>query len=630
MEEFKVTFKPHNKSVRVARGGDLLTAALKCGIVLHSSCGGEGLCGKCKVIIKSGDIRTEPSDILSDDDKKRGVRLACETIVEGNLEVFIPPESVEVMDEKRSDAEEFSKGVISKRENVFPHHPLIERIYVELPKPDSDEGISDLDRIYKAIENKNENQFVSTRLSNLRLLSEILRESNFKVTVTVSHNDGVMEIIAIEPGDTSNNNFGFAFDIGTTTVAGQLIDINKREVLGTRIAYNKQAKFGGDIISRIIYGSTSVGLEKLSELVIKNINEIASDLARENNIDMSKAYSVVCAGNMAMMHFLFKVDPTHIRKAPYIPTTTDFPIIHSSETGININPKGLLYSFPGVATYLGGDIVSGIIASGLFEDTGISILADIGTNGEIVVGNNEWMVGAAASAGPAFEGSALSCGMKAVKGAIEKIKIGKDFKVAFETIGGEKAKGICGSGYIDLLREMLKSGIIDRDGRIKADAAPSRVRLKSSLKEFIVVFKKESATGQDIVITEDDIENLKRAKGAIYSAIIALLNKVGKNISEVKRIYVAGGFGNYIGIENAISIGLLPDVERSVYQYIGNSSLAGARMALSSREALMKAKDVSKGITYIDLSSESGYMDEYIAALFFPHTDLGRFPSVKL
>lgn len=580
-----------------------MTAAVKAGVMLHAACGGEGICGKCKVIIDKKEV------------------LACQTIVESDLAVTVPKESLEAHVKLEHASEEFTKGVVLERESAFEFSPLVKKVHLKLHKPSETDSLSDLDRIETALSDKVRNVHVSTNLANLKHLGEVIRDSDFDVTVALAHKNGALDIITVEPGDTTKANLGFAFDIGTTTVAGQLIDLNTRSVLGARIAFNKQAGYGSDIITRIIYGSTPEGLEKLSEAVLDNINEIIEDLAAKHKINLSDVYSVVCAGNMTMMHLLLKIDPTNIRKAPYIPTTAVFDTIHAPEAGIEINPKGVAAFFPGVTTYIGGDIVSGVLACGLAEKDEISLLVDIGTNGEIVLGNREWMVAAAASAGPAFEGSGLQCGMKAVKGAIQKVEIGNDLDVKVSTIGDEKPKGICGSGYIDLLCQMFKKGVIDRTGGIRRDLKNKRIRKTETGFEF--------AVSGNIVITDDDIENLKRSKGAIYSAIIALLNKVEKKLGDVKKIYIAGGFGNYLNIENAIYIGLLPDEARDKYQFIGNSSLAGARMALLSQEAFAKADGIYKNITYIDLSSEPAYMDEYIASLFFPHTDLGRFPSVR-
>ena len=604
MREFAVNFTSQKKSIKVSQGTDVLTAAVKAGIMMHASCGGEGLCGKCKVVINKKEV------------------LACQTIVESDLEIKIPKESLEVHAKLKHESEEFTKGIVLEREDAFAFSPLVKKEYLELSTPTQDDNLGDLDRIYREIGHKFHNIHISTNLANIKHLGEVLRDSDFKVTVCIGYKNDAIDILSIEPGDTKKANFGFAFDIGTTTVAGQLINLATRDILGTRIAFNKQASYGSDIITRIIYGSNPEGLKKLNEAVLDNINEIIDDLFKANSVNIADVYGISCAGNMTMMHLLLKVDPANIRKAPYIPTTTAFDTVNASETGLEMNPKGIVSFIPGVTTYVGGDIVSGVLACGLSESKEISLLIDIGTNGEIVLGNCEWMIGAAASAGPAFEGSGLACGMKAVKGAIQKVEIDKDLEVKISTIGDEKPKGICGSGYIDLLCQMLKRGIIGRDGKINREIGSKRIRKTNVGYEFTVI--------DNIVITEDDIENLKRSKGAIYSAIIALLNKVDKKLDDIQSIYIAGGFGNYLNIENAIFIGLLPDAERKRYQFIGNSSLAGARMSLLSHDALKKTYEICKNITYIDLSAENNYMDEYVASLFFPHTDLGRFPSVRL
>jgi len=630
VQEFTVNFKGLSKTIKAPKGSDLLAAAIRAGLILNTACGGEGLCGKCRVIVKKGNIRDERSKFINDRDRKKGFVLACQTLIEGDLEVEVPKESLEVHEKIKHESEEFTKGIILKREDGFKFSPFVRKFYVELPPPTLDDNVSDLERIGRELKGSLDKVMLSAKLANVKHLSEVIRESDFKITVVVGYRDGELEMLTVEPGDTTKANYGFAFDIGTTTVVGQLIDLNTKNILGTRIAFNRQSVYGSDVITRIIYGSEPKGLDELNEAVISNISEIIEDLVSANKVNLSDVYVISYAGNMTMMHLLLKIDPTNIRKAPYVPTTTVFPIMHSSGLGIEVSPKGISSFLPGVSTYIGGDIVGGVLACGLYENDEISLLADIGTNGEIVLGNKEWMIGAAASAGPAFEGSGLSFGMKAVRGAIEKVKIDENLNIELGTIGPDKPKGICGSGYIDLLCQMLKRGIITKDGKMNRGIKSGRVRKGAANYEFVVAFKNESSIGKDIIINEDDIENLKRSKGAIYSAIIALLNKVEKKLGDVKKIYIAGGFGNYLNIENAIFIGLLPDADRDVYEFVGNSSLAGARMALLSHEAFEKTNEIYKNITYVDLGSEPNYMDEYIAALFFPHTDLGRFPSVRL
>lgn len=630
MQEFTVNFSPQGKSVKVAKGTDLLSAAIRCGIVLSAACGGEGLCGKCRVIIKKGKSRVEPSRLVSEAERKAGTALACQSVVEGDLEVEIPAESLGMHERPPDESEEFTKGVMSEREKRFAFAPLVRKIHLNLPKPTRDDGTSDLDRICTELESRIDHVHLSTKLANIKHLDELMRESGYDVTVVLGHKDGSLEILSVEPGDTSSACFGFAFDIGTTTVAGQLIDLNTGKILGTRIAFNRQAAFGSDIITRIVCAETPDGLAKLNEAVIENIDEIIEEMASSCGANLSDIYGVTFAGNMTMMHLLLSIDPSSIRRAPYVPATTVFPVMPAPELELEINPKGIASFLPGVASYIGGDIVAGVVACGLAEAESLTLLADIGTNGEIVLGNREWMMGAAASAGPAFEGSGLGHGMKAVNGAIEKVAIDERLGLKIETIGGAKPKGICGSGYIDVLCQLLKRNIIGKDGKINRQIKSDRVRKGKSCYEFVIAFGGETAIGKDIVIDEDDIENLKRAKGAIYSAIIALLNKVERKPSDLKKVYIAGGFGSYLNIENAVYIGLLPDIDRGVYEFIGNSSLTGARMALLSQAAADNANDIYKRIMYLDLGSEPDYMDEYIASLFFPHTDLRRFPSVRL
>jgi len=329
-----------------------------------------------------------------------------------------------------------------------------------------------------------------------------------------------------------------------------------------------------------------------------------------------------------MIHLLLSMDPSHIRRQPYVPTANFIPVLRAAEAGININPRGLLSCVPGVSSYVGGDTTAGILSSGIYQKAQTCILIDIGTNGEIVLGNRDFLVACAASAGPAFEGSGVTSGMRASSGAIQKVKIDKkDFSVEYSTIQNALPRGICGSGYIDLLSEMLEAGIIDKSGKIKVSGR--RIRSGNNDQEFVVCFKEDIQSQADIVITEADIENLKRSKGAIYSATSILVKHLALEFSAVSKIFIAGGFGTYLDIEKAIRIGLLPDLERSKFVFIGNSSLAGSREILLSDSAMSQANALASKITYFELSVDPGYMEEYGQALFFPHTDLAKFPTVK-
>jgi len=620
MNKYRITFYPDNKSIEVPEDTTILSAAISCGVYINSACGGDGVCGKCKVMVRRGEKEKLPC-------------LSCRTTIHENLEVDIPLES-------RMELGAGLKGIYADSEEIevrdtvlvdkqFKRSPLSVKLYLELDKPNAGDTLSDLERLYRAISKATGRPLVQTGLFNIRQLGQLLRDSEWKVTVTLGKKNDSFEVILVEPQDSTADNFGLSFDIGTTTISGQLINLNDSKILGTRITYNKQASFGADVITRIIYAREEEGLEELHNAVSLTMDQMIREMVLEHKVNLNDVTAIVCTGNTTMIHLLLRVDPTYIRREPYVPTANFIPVLRASEAGININPRGLLYCVPGVASYVGGDTTSGVLSSRLYKKKELSILIDIGTNGEIALGNEDFIVASAASAGPAFEGSGVACGMRASAGAIEKVEINpKDFSVSYKTIGNINPAGICGSGYISLISNMLLSGIIDKSGKIIIEGN-KRVRKADFGREFIVVFKEEVNTKRDIVITEADIENLKRAKAAIYSAVSILIKHMNFGIKDIKNIFIAGGFGASLDIDSAVRIGLLPDLERKMFSFIGNSALAGAREMLLSTEAYTKAEEIARKITYFDLSTDAGYMDEYMAALFFPHTDLLRFPSLK-
>ncbi|MFA7705590.1 MAG: ASKHA domain-containing protein [Candidatus Omnitrophota bacterium] len=640
MQKFKVTFLPDNKTVLAEKDKTILSAAISAGVYINSVCGGDGVCGRCKVILKKGQVSQQLNGIITEEERKNNIYLACLTNIHSDLEVEIPessrlifdnPNSVGIGERLRdlySKAEDIQPVEPKLKEGLFKHSPFATKIYLELPAPTLSDSISDLERIYRALRTYEDFPVIQTGLFNIRQLGELLRDSEWKVTLTLGKRNDTVEIVLVEPGNTTDKNFGFCFDIGTTTISGQLVDLNSKQVLGTKATYNQQATFGNDVITRIVYAGQSDGLEKLHEAVCNTMNQIIRELVQENKIDLNDVNCIVCSGNTTMIHLLLSVDPGHIRKEPYVPTANFLPVLRAAEAGININPRGLLSCVPGVSSYVGGDTTAGVLSSGIYQNDKLCILIDIGTNGEIVLGNKDFLVACAASAGPAFEGSGITSGMRASNGAIQKVSINKaDFEVGYSTIGDKKPKGICGSGYIDLLSSMLEAGIIDKGGKIKAEG--KRIRQAAAGKEFIVCFKHESDSLSDIVITEADIENLKRSKAAIFSATAILVKHLGLSFSEIHKIFIAGGFGTYLDIERAIGIGLLPDLSRSKFAFIGNSALAGANQILLSNQAMAMANTLASKITYFELSVDPGYMDEYGQALFFPHTDLTKFPSVR-
>jgi uncharacterized 2Fe-2S/4Fe-4S cluster protein (DUF4445 family) len=638
MEKFKVTFSPDNLTVEVSNDTTILSAAISCGIYINSACGGDGVCGRCKVKVKKGKVLTQPSGALSLEEKIKHIYLACITTIHSDAEIELPAESRLDFDKINPvELDSRIKGLYSESESVefpvlpetkeFSDLPFTNKVYLELPVPNLDDRVSDLERILRQLRKSVDAPCVYSGLANIRQLGELLRDSDWKITVTLSRKEGAAEILFIEPGDTSLRNFGLAFDIGTTTVSCQLIDLVSSITLGTKVTYNRQAVFGSDVITRIIYAQQELGLEKLHNSIVDTLNQMIREFVAEQNIGLFEISCVICSGNTTMMHLLLNIDPTYIRREPYVPTANFIPPIRAIEAGININPRGMLYCLAGVSSYVGGDTTAGVLSSGLYKEEKICVLIDIGTNGEIALGNKEFIIAAAASAGPAFEGSGLTCGMRAGKGAIQKVKISPDdFTPTVETIGGIKPRGICGSGYIEIIASMLDCGLMDKSGLIK-EISHRRIRNNETQREYVIAFKEEADTDQDIVITEADIENLKRAKAAIYSATAILARHMELDLSIVDKFYIAGGFGTSLNIDSAVKIGLLPNLERKKFQFIGNSSLAGSRAVLVSDEALKESENIARKITYFELSVDAGYMDEYMAALFFPHTDLSRWAT---
>lgn len=640
MQKFKVTFLPDDKSILVEKDKTILSAAISAGVYVNSVCGGDGVCGRCKVVLRKGQVSTQPNGIITAEERKNNIYLGCLTNIHSDLEVEIPESSRlnfdnltplelgERLGSLYSKAEDIQPVKTKFKEGFFKHSPFATKLYLELPAPTLNDSVSDLERLYRALRGFEEFPVIQTGLFNIRQLGELLRDSEWRVTVTLGKRNDTVEIVLVESGDTTDRNFGLSFDIGTTTISGQLLDLNSKKVMGTKATYNQQATFGNDVITRIVYAGQSDGLEKLHEAVCNTMNQIIRELILENNIDLNDVNCIVCSGNTTMIHLLLSVDPAHIRKEPYVPTANFLPVLRAAEAGININPRGLLSCVPGVSSYVGGDTTAGVLSSGIYLKDELCILIDIGTNGEIVLGNKDFLVACAASAGPAFEGSGVTSGMRASSGAIQKISINKtDFNVKYSTIGDKKPRGICGSGYIDLLSSMLETGIIDKSGKIKTEGR--RIRQTDTGKEFVVCFKEETDSLSDIVINEADIENLKRSKAAIYSATAILVKHLGLQFSEISKIFIAGGFGTYLDIEKTIKIGLLPDLARSKFVFIGNSALAGASQILLSNQAMVMSNTLASKITYFELSVDLGYMDEYSQALFFPHTDLAKFPTVR-
>jgi uncharacterized 2Fe-2S/4Fe-4S cluster protein (DUF4445 family) len=637
MTKYTVTFLPDNKTVDIDSNITLLEAAGKAGVIINSLCGGDGLCGECRLQVIKGKAMADKNAIsfFSKDEIEHGYVLACRTKVEDNLVVNVPPKSrVEqekiLMEGATVAYGEPEKLVLhhSSHEPFFSLDPLVKKVYLELPVPTLEDNISDIDRITRELHKVSSYDKFEISLPCLQNLTEKLRSHHWKVTVTFTRSNGAGRILQVEGGDTSHKHYGLAVDVGTTTVVVQLINLNTGKIIGVKGSHNLQAVYGEDVVSRMIFACIRGSLAPVHQAVIANINNLAHALAEENHISLPEITAIVAAGNTIMSHFLLNMTPCSIRLEPYVPTATVYPQIFAREVGIDINAEGILEVSPSIASYVGGDIVAGVLACGMADKPEIRCLIDVGTNGEIVIGNNEWLVCCSASAGPAFEGGGARNGMRATGGAIEKIAI-NDNQVAYQTIGKLKPRGICGSGLIDLIYELVRNNLIERHGKFNESVKTNRLIKADGELRYIIAYPDETETGQVISISESEIANLIKSKGAIFAAIKSLVDYVGLNFAQLETIYVAGGFGSSLNIPKAIGIGLIPDIDEKRIQFIGNSSLTGARMSLTSIAAFDNSLKIARRMTNVELSNYAPFMNEFIAALFLPHTDAGLFPSVK-
>ena len=440
----------------------------------------------------------------------------------------------------------------------------------------------------------------------------------------------MLEVLDIFPGDATRTRYGAAVDIGTTTIVVYLVDMTSGRIIGTASTYNSQVKCGDDVITRIVYATERNGLKELQNLAVGNINNMLMELAERNNVPPSMIDYLVVAGNTTMEHLFYGIDPQYIREEPYIPAATFFPLIRGKSIGLQVDLQAIIYSMPNVASYVGGDVSAGVLVSQIHKQDRVSLFIDIGTNGEIVLGNKDWLVTAACSAGPAFEGSGIKFGMRAMEGAIEEVEINpKTYDVNYRVIGDVKPIGICGSGMIDALAEMYLNGVIDQKGKIREEIGSKRIRRGESGLEYVLAWRVESAINKEIVITEVDLDNLIRAKAAIYAGFSTLLSQMNMTFAEIEKLYIAGGFGRYIDIERAITIGMLPDLPVDKFQFLGNTSIMGAYYALLCDRLRHEAEEIARRMTYIELSVSRNFMDEYLSALFLPHTNLSAFPTVN-
>lgn len=618
---FKIKFLPYNLEVSAFPEETLIEVAMRYGIHINASCGGAGVCNKCKIIVEEGKVKGE----LIDNEFYK----ACTTIPLSDLIVRIPVESYI---DKRTEFLKPKKRVsfLFKKIEKSPEPPF-QKLHFKLPIPTIEENFSDWIRIKLALE-KEKILNPEVNIDILRKLPYVLREKNFEITLNLYYDlrKDRYYLVDIESGDKTSYNLGVSIDLGTTTLQLELIDLNTGEILASASDYNPQISYGEDVISRIEFAKRKDGLKILANKVREKITLLIKEMLKLTQKSPADINLISIAGNTVMSHLFLELEPKYLREYPYVPVTIEFPLIFAKDLGLPFKNNTIVQLAPCKASYIGGDIVAGVVASGMAEEDPLTLFIDLGTNGEIVLGNKEFLICASCSAGPAFEGGGIKNGIRATSGAIEAVNIDPiSFEPMILTINKNLPKGICGSGIISLLANLFKVGLIDKAGKFIKDIKNPRIRKGENGWEYVVVWRENSATDQDIVFTENDIENVIRAKGAIFAGCQILLESVGLTFKDVERIYLAGTFGNYIDLEEAITIGLLPDLPREKFFFLGNTSLEGAKLALLYKKTLLKMEKVVNMMTNIELSVYPKYMEYYMATLFLPHTDETLFPSVK-
>ncbi|MHB8916987.1 MAG: ASKHA domain-containing protein [Desulfocucumaceae bacterium] len=495
--------------------------------------------------------------------------------------------------------------------------PMTQKIYLELPEPGLSDNRADVDRVRQELGRIAGVVYID--LDMIKRVPRIVRESGWKVTAVVGEYNCGMGLVDLEQGDTTGRHFGLAVDIGTTTVVAYLVEMDTGRVIDVQAGYNGQIRFGEDILTRIFSAGDTEGLNLLRGAVVNTLNGLILSLSARNHVSAPEITALSVGANTTMVHLFLGLDPQNICVAPYIPAVNSPGVIEAGSLGLAVNKKAPVYILPGVGSYLGGDVIAGVLASGMHKREEMSLLVDIGTNGEIVMGNSQWLVACAGAAGPALEGGVAASGIRAEPGAIWKVKIHhRTGEVEYRTIGDELPVGICGSGLVDCIAELFLSDIIDRSGRFRGG------------KEFfLVVPSGESGTGRDIVVSQSNINNSMRTKGAVSAATELLLESVGVSQDGIERFYAAGAFGHHLDIESAVNLGLYPDLPRDRMVKLGNSSGEGARLALVSRECRREAGDIASNITYFELNANQEFMNKFVSSKFIPHTNMDFFPTVK-
>jgi len=617
----EICFQPEGKRITFKPSVTVLEAAKKAGISIRSDCGGEGTCGKCRVILKNNAKVSGVTEVeqkyLSTYELNIGFRLACCTRVQGNLTVMVPSES---RTGKR-------KIQLHGMEQHVKLNPAIRKFYLELSKPTIVDVQPDFERLLESLQKRG---FTDLKIDNelLQTLPNVLREAEWKGTATVWNDE---KIISFELGNTEKNKFGFSVDIGTSKIVGYLVDLTSGKTIAVKSAENPQLAHGEDVITRITYAQANDGnLKELQQALIETINLLIVEACMENKVNTRNIYEVTVVGNTAMHHFFLGIQTNNLLFAPYVPAIKKAVNVKAASLKIDINPLGNIHVLPNIAGFVGADAVADVLATGMHEMDKICLLMDVGTNGEVFVGNKQRIVACSCAAGPAFEGMHIEYGMKAGTGAIERVKIDSEtMDVEFETIDGCKPVGICGSGVVDAVAEMFRCGVINQRGDFNKNLESKRVRAVNGETKFVIAWKHETGLDNDITISRRDIQEMQLAKAALHTGATVLMNKRNVAEADIEHVYIAGAFGKYLNPESAKLIGLIPDLATEKIEFVGNTAVSGAKMALVSMQARNEAKEISNSVNYVELMSAPDFRKEFLDSVFLPHRNTERYPSIQ-
>ena len=623
-------------AIEANAGDNLLELARRANVAIDAPCSGNGSCGKCRVQLLEGQLETIPSRHISEEEFAAGWRLSCNCKVVGDCTVLVPdiasayqsrmktadlssPQEIAIFETAQKELQE--SGIVF--ENTY------RCAVVSMSAPSENDTMPDIERLTWAVQEAFGVEKVDIPFAVMVKLAKTLREFDFTVAVKGCLDGGTFHCMEIcDPQDTAL--VGCAIDIGTTTVTMVLVDLESGKILAKGSSGNGQIRYGADVINRIIQQSRPGGRKNLQKAIVEEtLNPIIRNLCRAAKITPESVLRLSVGANTTMNHLLVGVDADPVRMDPYIPSFFGWEGLLAGDLKLPVNPLAPVVIAPNIGSYVGGDITAGTLASLIWDKDEMSLFIDLGTNGEIVFGNRDFLMSCACSAGPAFEGGDISCGMRATDGAVEACVLDKDTMEPTLTIvgdPGQKCVGICGSGIIDIISELFRCGIINAKGLFVREGTRVK-RDQHGMGRYVLAFPEETETGREVSINEVDIDNFIRAKGAIFSAIDTLLQSVDMTVDCIDHVYVAGGIGSGINMKNAVNIGMLPDVEPEKFSYIGNSSLTGAYAMVISDQAIEKCAEVGANMTYLELSTYPGYMDSFVAACFIPHTDASLFPS---